>query len=224
VDVGGGKGLVDGLQHGLELLQVVGFPGELGGDHDLVLGDHRLAVVALHGAVAGVQEAAVRVGDVGDSPRVGRLVAGPRLDVRPRLLALRPGRCGQLRDPRLVAALAFGRVGFQPRLGLPQPGQPAGRAGELGGELVPARGAVLAVLSLVGLGRLAQDLGDLVLELGQGAVGPIGGVGSHFGPIQRDDTQVDQPSCGAQPQRLHEQAGQGVLVAGAEPRDGHVVG
>jgi hypothetical protein len=41
-------------------LQVVGLLRQLGGDHDLLLGDHGLGVVALHGASSGVQEAAVR--------------------------------------------------------------------------------------------------------------------------------------------------------------------
>jgi hypothetical protein len=58
---------------------------------DAAAGDHRLGVVALHGAGAGPQEAAVRVGDVGGGLRVGRLVAGPRLDVRAGQLALRTG-------------------------------------------------------------------------------------------------------------------------------------
>ena len=72
-DLGGVQGLVDGVEHGVELLDVVGLLGELGRDADLVLGDHGLGVVALHGPGAGAQEAAVQVGDV------GRLVAGPGL-------------------------------------------------------------------------------------------------------------------------------------------------
>jgi hypothetical protein len=83
---------------------------------------------------------------------------------------------------------------------------------------------VLAVLGLVGLGRLPQDLGDLLLELGQGAVGPAGGVGGHLGAVQRDQAQPDQPGRLAQPQRLDQEAGQRLLVAGAEAGDGHVVG
>jgi hypothetical protein len=51
----------------VELLDVVGLPGELGRDHDLLLGDDRLGVVALHAALSGVQEAAVGVGHVGGS-------------------------------------------------------------------------------------------------------------------------------------------------------------
>jgi hypothetical protein len=42
-----------------------------------------------------------------------------------------------------------------------------GGGGQLGRELVAARRAVLVILSLVGLGGLSQDLGDLRLELGQ---------------------------------------------------------
>jgi hypothetical protein len=60
---------------------------------------------------------------------VGRLVAASRLDVRPRLLALGPGRGGQLRDPLLVAALPLGRLGLQQGLGLAQAFEPAGLAG-----------------------------------------------------------------------------------------------
>jgi hypothetical protein len=59
---------------------------------------------------------------------------------------------------------------------------------------------VLAVLGLVDRGRLPQDLLNLVFQLGQGAVGPIGGVGGHLGPVQGDDAQADQPGRCAQPQ------------------------
>jgi hypothetical protein len=120
--------------------------------------------------------------------------------------------------------LALGRVGFQQRLGLLQPGQPTGWAGQLGRELIATGGAVLVVLALVGLCRLLQHLRHLVFELGQGAVGPIGGVGGHLGAVQRDHAKPDHPGGGAQLQRLHEEAGQGGLMAGAEAGDGLVVG
>jgi hypothetical protein len=80
---------------------------------------------------------------------------------------------------------------------------------------------VLAVLALVGLGGLPQDLGDLPLELVEGVTG---GVGGHLGAVQRDQADADQAAGGAQPQRGDQEAGQGVLVADPEPRDGHVVG
>jgi hypothetical protein len=83
---------------------------------------------------------------------------------------------------------------------------------------------VLAVLALVGLGGLPQDLGDLALELVEGVAGGVGGVGGHLGAVQGDHADADQAAGGAQPQRGDQEAGQGVLVADPEPRDGHVVG
>jgi hypothetical protein len=83
---------------------------------------------------------------------------------------------------------------------------------------------VRAVLGLVRLGGLAQDLGDLVLDLGVGAVGPLGGVAGQLGAVQRDGAKADQPGGGAQPQRGDQEAGQRLLVADPEPRDGHMVG
>jgi hypothetical protein len=59
---------------------------------------------------------------------------------------------------------------------------------------------LLVVLGLVDLGGLPQDLVDLLLELGQGAVGPVGSVGGHLGAVQGDHAQADQPGRGAQPQ------------------------
>jgi hypothetical protein len=83
---------------------------------------------------------------------------------------------------------------------------------------------VLTVLGLVDLRGLLQDLLDLCFELGQGAVGSVGGIGGHLGPVQRDYAEANQPGRGAQPQRLDEEAGQGLLVADTEPRDGHMIG
>jgi hypothetical protein len=59
--------------------------------------------------------------------------------------------------------LALGRLGLQPRLGGSQPRQPAAGTRELGWELIPSGRVVLAVLGLVDLGGLAQDLLDLRL-------------------------------------------------------------
>jgi hypothetical protein len=109
--------------------------------------------------------------------------------------------------------LALGRLGLQLRLGLPQPCQPAGLAGQRGGQLVPAGVAVLAVLLLVSLGGLAQDPGDLFLALGLGAVGPLGGVAGQLGAVQRDGADPDHPGSRALPQGLDEEPGQGSLVA-----------
>jgi hypothetical protein len=140
------------------------------------------------------------------------------------LLALGAGRGRQLGDPSLVALLAGGRLGLQQGLGLAQAGQPAGPGGQRGWELVAAGVAVLAVLALVGLGRPLEDLGDLVLELVVGAVGPLGGVGGQLGPVEGDGAEPDHPGGRAQLERCHEEPGQGLLVAGPEARDGDVVG
>jgi hypothetical protein len=83
---------------------------------------------------------------------------------------------------------------------------------------------VLVVLGLVGVGGLPQDLGGLLLELGQSAVSPIGGVGRDLGAVQRDHAQADQPGRRAQLQRLDQEPGQRVLVAHPEVGDRHVVG
>jgi TrwC relaxase len=65
-DPGGGKRGGGGGQHRVELLQVVGLLGQLGRDDDLLAGGDRLGVVALQAALAGVHQAAVGVGDVGN--------------------------------------------------------------------------------------------------------------------------------------------------------------
>jgi hypothetical protein len=102
--------------------------GEFGRHDHLLAGGDRLGVVALHPAVAAVHQAAVGVGEVGGRLRLGGLVTASRLDLRAGLLALGPGRGGQLGDPLRIPLLALGRVSLQQRLGLLQPGQPAGRA------------------------------------------------------------------------------------------------
>ena len=58
---------------------------------------------------------------------------------------------------------------------------------------------MLTVLTLVGLGSLVQDLGDFLLELGQRAVGGIGGVAGQLGAVQRHQAQTEEPRFGAQP-------------------------
>jgi hypothetical protein len=77
---------------------------------------------------------------------------------------------------------------------------------------------------LVGLGGLPQDLGDLTLDLVVGVAGGVGGVGGQLGAVQRDHAEADQAGGGVQLQRLDQEAGQGLLVADPELRDGHVVG
>jgi hypothetical protein len=144
--------------------------------------------------------------------------------VRPRLPAPGPRRGGQLRDPSLVAALPFGRLGLQPRLGLLQAGQSAAGVGELDGELVTPQDAVLAVLGLVDLGGLPQDLGDLLLQLGEGAVSPISGVGGHPGAVQCDQAEPDHAGGFARLEQSDQEVGQGLPVADAEAGDGYVVG
>jgi hypothetical protein len=140
------------------------------------------------------------------------------------LLALGPGRGGQLGDPLLVPPLPLGRLGFQQGLGLLQPRQPAGLAGQRLRELVPTRLVVLQVLALVDLGGLAEDLGDLRLQLVVGVAGGVGGIGGHLGAVQRDHTEADQPGGGAQLQRGDQEAGQGLLVADSEPGDRYMSG
>jgi hypothetical protein len=58
----------------------------------------------------------------------------------------------------------------------------------------------------------------------QGAVGLVGGVAGQLGAVQGHGADLDHAGGGAQFQRLHEEAGQGLLVADAEARDGRVVG
>ena len=74
-------------------------------------------------------------------------------------------------DAMLVGVLPSGGLGLQLGLGLAQPRQPVGLAGELWGQLVAAGVAEQPILALVGFGGLLEDLGDLGLELVVGAVG-----------------------------------------------------
>jgi hypothetical protein len=144
--------------------------------------------------------------------------------VRTGSLAAGPGRGGQLGHPLLVALLAGGGLGLQQGLGALQPGQPLSPAGQRPRQLLAAGGAVLAVLGPVGRGGLGEQLSDLRLQMGMGAIGRRGGVGLDLGAIQGDQPQADQAGRRAQPQRGHQQPGQGLLVADPEPRDGHMIG
>jgi hypothetical protein len=62
---------------------------------------------------------------------------------------------------------------------------------------------VLQVVALVGVGGLAQDLGDLGLELVVGVAGGVGGIGGQLGAVQRHRSDVDHAGGGAQLERLH---------------------
>jgi hypothetical protein len=107
---------------------------------------------------------------------------------------------------------------------LAQPRQPVGLARQLRGQLVSAGVAEQPILRLVGLGGLAEDLGDLGLDPLLGAVGLVGGVAGQLGAVQGDGADADHAGGGAQLQRFDKEPGQRLLVAGAEARDGDVVG
>jgi hypothetical protein len=150
-------------------LQVVGVLGQLGRHDYLLTGGDCLGVVALHAAPVGMQEAAVGIGDVGGRPGIGRLVTRAELELT-RRLALGGRGDGAGSDPLRIALLTFGRLRLQVGLGLSQPRQPIGLATKGFGQLAAAGVAEELVFMLVGLGGLAQDLGDLGLELVEGAV------------------------------------------------------
>jgi hypothetical protein len=153
-DAGGGKGGADGSQHRGQLLEVIGLLGQLGRDHHLLAGGGGLGVVALQGPAVAAHEAAVGVGGVDRRLRVRGLIAPPRPDKGPGSLAAGGG--GQLRDPLLVALLAGGRLGLQLGLGVLQPGQPLGPAGQRPRQYLAAAAAVLAVLGPVRRGGLLK--------------------------------------------------------------------
>jgi hypothetical protein len=127
--------------------------------------------------------------------------------VGPWSLAAGPRGGGQLGDPLLVALLAGGRLGLQQGLGLLQPGQPLGPAGQRPRQRIAPGRALLALLGPIRLGGLLEQLGDLGLEVGVGAVGRCGGVGLDLGAIQRDQPHAHHPGRRAQPQRGHQQPG-----------------
>jgi hypothetical protein len=56
------------------------------------------------------------------------------------------------------------------------------------------------------------------------AVGLVGGVAGQLGPVECDGANLHHAGGGAELERLNEEAGQGLLVADPEARDGHVVG
>jgi hypothetical protein len=107
------------------------------------------------------------------------------------------GRGSQLLDPLLVALLAGGGLGLQLGLGVLQPGQPLGPAGQRLRELVAAASAVLAVLGPIRRGSLGEQFVDLGLEVGVGAVGRRGGVGLDLGAVQGDQAQADHAGAAA---------------------------
>jgi hypothetical protein len=158
-DAGGGQGGADGGKHRGQLLKVVGLLGQLGGDYHLFEGGGRLGVIALQGAPLAAHEAAVGVGGVGGRPGVGCLIATPRPDVGPGSLAAGPGGGGQLLDALLVALLAGGCLGFQQSLGMLQPGQPLGPAGQHPRQRISSSGVVLLVLGPISLRGLRKQLG-----------------------------------------------------------------
>jgi hypothetical protein len=124
----------------------------------------------------------------------------------------------------LVVALLAGGLGLQLGLGSLQPSQPLGPANQRMWQFITAGGAVLAVLGLIRLSGLGEQLGDLGLEVSMGAVGRRRGVGLDLGAVERDEPQAHHPGRRAQLQRLDQQPGQGVFVADPEPGDGHVIG
>jgi hypothetical protein len=129
------------------------------------------------------------------------LGASARSRLQPSLWPALGGRGrGAGSDPLRIPLLAFGRLGLQPGLGLAQP-----------------------VFLLVGLGGFSENLGDLVFEFVEGAIGLVGGVAGQLGDVQRQDTDADQADGRAQLQGMHEEPGQGLLVADAKTRDGHMV-
>jgi hypothetical protein len=139
--------------------------------------------------------------------------------VGPGALAAGPSGGGQLGDP----LLAGGGLGLQQGLGVLQPGQPLSPAGQRTRQYITA-GAAMLLLGPIRLGGLLEHLRDLCFELGVSALGRRGGVGLDLGAIQGDQPQAHHPSRSAQLQRLNQEAGQRLLVADPEPRDGHMVG
>ena len=113
----------------------------------------------------------------------------------PGSLATGPGGGGQRGDPLLVARLAGGGLGLQLGLGSLQPSQPLGPANQRMWQFITAGGAVLAVLGLIGLSGLGEQLGDLGLEVSVGAVGRRRGVGLDLGAVERDEPQAHHPAA-----------------------------
>ena len=148
---------------------------------NLPQGGDRLGVGALHGAVAGMQKAAVGSVTLAVASGVGGLL-------RPALELTGWRACGLW--PRLP------RCRRRPAAGRPAPARwprpPAGPWPGAGGPAGPAAGQRrgsssherlrTAILMLVDPGGLVQDLGDLRPELVVAAVGLVGGVAGQLGP------------------------------------------
>jgi hypothetical protein len=145
--------------------------GQLGRDHHLLAGGGRLGVVALQGAAVAPHEPAVGVGGVDR-----RLGIGASSRRRGRMWARDVGRgLGRRRPARRPAAgsAAGGRRPRPPTGPWPvaagpvaRPGQPAPAAAHR-----PRRRRRPRVFGLVGGRCLLEQLGDLRLEVGVGAVG-----------------------------------------------------
>ena len=76
-----------------------------------------------------------------------------------------------------------------------QPGQPLSPTSQRLRQLVAAAGAVLLVLRPIGGRCRLEQLSDLGLEVGGGAVGRRGGVGLDLGAIQRDQPRRTIPAA-----------------------------
>jgi hypothetical protein len=101
----------------------------------------------------------------------------------------------------------------------PDPGQPASGSGTK-----PALHRSPGAVGPIRLGGLREQLGDLGLEVGVGAVGRRGGVGLDLGAIQGEQPEAHHAGGRAQLQRLDQQPSQGLFVADPEPGDRHMVG
>jgi quercetin dioxygenase-like cupin family protein len=87
-------------------------------------------------------------------------------------------------------------------------------------QLIATTIAELLVLFGVNAAGLLQDLARELLVI---AVGVLGGVGVHLGPVDRDHLNVHKPGLRAQFQHVAEQRAQRPLVALAKARDRRVI-
>jgi len=126
---------------------------------------------------------------------VGGLIAPAWADVGSGSLAAGPGADGQVGNPLLVALLAGGRLGLQLGLGLLQPGQPLGPAGQSSRQPITAGDAALAVLSLVDGRCLLEQLDDLGLEVGVGAVAVVAALASILVPSKATRPRRTMPAA-----------------------------
>jgi hypothetical protein len=136
--------------HRFEVPEVGGLGSDLGSDHDLVLVDHGLRVVALHEPATRFQQPAVRVGRVDLALR--QLGWRERLDGPGRHPAMAVG-ADPGRPPRLILSVRLAldlELLLKAPLGLPQPLRP--RAGH--------RLGVRGTLVLKPLARLTQPWRD----------------------------------------------------------------